>query len=244
MNVAEVANLSPSLSPDKLYHRQDLLRFFQAQHPSYVKNGVSWLISAWLKEGKLYRAGYDLYSSSPLRHYAGGAAEEPLLSIQKTILKKGIKAVIFDSAALNEWLNELIVHNTVIVEVERPRMEEVFSLLQAAYPSSMVLLNPTAEERLHYSRGDDIVILPLASRSPMVVGNGKMCLEKLVVDLYADKGLRQFFPLNETDTIAWQMMKSYHFDERSMRCYAARRHVSLPIANVLDSLTKSCPDIS
>jgi hypothetical protein len=230
--------IRPSDLPQKEpFSRRELLNVLLEKYPNYSSRYLSLTIAALLKNQVLFRAGFDAYTKRPLLRYNGPEADPLTDRVRRTLLKsKDIgPSVVFNSSDLNEWLNELIAHPTVLVEVDRRTMEYVFEILKKSFPKAVVLFNPSLEERTRYSETDTIVIFPLFSRPPLLKRNGKISLEKLAVDVLADRGLRQFFSLDESMEIVLAMLTAYSYDRRALLAYAERRHVRVPIQKLIRS---------
>ncbi len=222
--------------PDGDYFtRSDLLASLQKKYPNYSSNDFSWVISDLLKRKILFRIGFNRYSKKPVLIYDGGRGE-PLAEKTRSALLDNEnlgRVVIYDSSFFNEWLNELIAHGTVIAEVDRRNMAYAFDILKASFPRAVVLYNPSLEELSRYAKSETIAVVPLYTRSPMLLGNGRMCIEKLCVDIFADRALREFFSIDESSKMAAQMLSAYSYDKKALLRYAARRKVSKDIENAI-----------
>jgi hypothetical protein len=84
-----------------------------------------------------------------------------------------------------------------------------------------------------------VVVFPLASRSPLSSEKGKMSLEKLIVDIFADRGLREFFSTDEALSLARTFLSSYSYDVQALFAYAKRRYVQKEIKSAI--AFSSCP---
>lgn len=227
-----ILNALPERAP---FARSELISALEKAYPHYRSSGFSWLIDRMLKEGFLFRVGFDSYSRKPLRSYDGGLADPFLLAIRSFLLAQDLRFpfLVFDSSSLNEGLNELIAHRSILVEISQSGMELAFHLLQSRFPRATILFNPSLSEREHYGKEDTVVVLPLFRRSPLRLGRGKMSLEKLIVDLFADRGLRSFFSEGEAEDLAKAMLSCYDCDEKAMLSYATRRRVAPAVRKVL-----------
>lgn len=223
------------LPSQESFSRRELLLALQKKYPVYFPNTFSWIVSLLLKRSLLFRSGYDRYSTKPLLAYSGGL-DTPLVEKARSLLLKNKnvgRVVVFAISSLNAWLNELIAHESLLVEVDRRNMDYVFELLRKAFPRTTVLYQPSSAERSRYRADGMIVVVPLFNRSPLPLGNGKMSLEKLAVDLFADRGLRQFFSLDETSEMVARMLSEYSYDERALLNYAKRRNVEASLQTAI-----------
>ncbi|HCJ94117.1 MAG TPA: hypothetical protein DHV69_02565, partial [Sphaerochaeta sp.] len=90
---------------------------------------------------------------------------------------------------LNEFFNHQLAHNQIFLEVEKDGCDFVFSSLVEKFPGR-VLLRPKAQEIVQCGTDDGIIIDRLVTEAPK--SNGEpyhVPLEKLIVDLFANKSL-------------------------------------------------------
>jgi hypothetical protein len=235
-------SLNEKLLPSKdIFSRAELLYSLSIAYPHYKENDFSWIIAEFLREKIIFRVAYGRYSRKEAKTYSGGPTNPLVEQVRSLFLREKLRVpfVVFTSGLLNEGLNELIAHETLIVEVPSRSMEFAFSLLEKHFPRLRILYNPTLEERSHYSRGDSLVIFPLASRSPLSHERGKISLEKLIVDIFADRGLREFFSTDEALSLARTFLSSYSYDVQALFAYAKRRYVQKEIKSAI--AFSSCP---
>ena len=123
---------------------------------------------------------------------------------------------------LNECFNHQIVHNKIFVEVEKDGCDFVFSALVEKFPGK-VQLRPNAQEILQYGTDDGVIIDRLVTEAPKSDGEPyQVPLEKLIVDLFANKNL--MFSKGDYATAIETMFAKYRIDQVSMQRYARRRN--------------------
>ena len=131
---------------------------------------------------------------------------------------------IFELVQLNEFVNHQIAHNVIFVSVESGLGSYVFDSLKDQYLGK-ILLNPSVEIFHQYWSEDMIVIQKLVSESPK--GEGAVWetrLEKMLVDLVADKLLLSSVNSGEYDSIFHQAFQDFYIDESQLFRYARRRN--------------------
>lgn len=145
---------------------------------------------------------------------------------------------IFESFQLNEFLNHQIAHNTIFVSVESNLGDFVFANLRCIFPGK-VLLNPTLKEFALYANDNSIIVNNLISESPFWRKKEHYTkLEKMLVDISADRIIRSIFSDSEFPSILESAFKRYAIDESQMFRYARRRHVEDRILQIIKNDTK------
>ena len=123
----------------------------------------------------------------------------------------------------NEFVNHQISHNVVFISIEEDIGDFVFDTLKEKYPGK-VFIYPTLEMYHRYRCDDMIVIEKLISEAPM--GHQEKWytrIEKLLVDLLADRLLGASISEGEYATILEDSFRKYAVDESCMFRYARRR---------------------
>ncbi len=135
-----------------------------------------------------------------------------------------VRFTVFETVLLNEFLNHLIAQNTIFLQAEKPSNAFVFRFLQDKSPTS-ILYNPSKREFDLYWSKDCVVITDLVSEAPLSKGKSRsVMLEKILVDLLADKLVASTFSKAEYEGILEQAQKKYFIDEKRMLRYANRRN--------------------
>jgi Uma2 family endonuclease len=215
------------LSKRRIYTWDDLLALIDKEGQNSLQSHYRWIVYQMAKEGLIKRIGrgkyikaddHKTYVSEPLSASAASSSK---------VLKKSypdMSFVIFESSALNEWLNELIARPTIIIEVDSNYLEEAYYAL-AEKTKLPVLLKPNEKEMTHYRVGKTIVIEPLFSRAPVQKDSHSPSLEQLMVDLVADRYFSYFFSQSELPEMYESMISSYIVNRDSLFSYAKRRRV-------------------
>ena len=130
---------------------------------------------------------------------------------------------VFETGQLNEFVNHLLAHNTIIVYVESVALESVFEELRTLYPGK-VLLNPSIDMYHQYWSDDMIVLKKLVTESPKGLDlPWHTKLEKMLVDLAADKLLSEMIQDDEIETVIDDALNKYTVDITCLGRYARRR---------------------
>lgn len=216
-----------NLSSNKKYTRSELTKIFQTVNPGLTKSTFRWTLYNLQKTQRIFRKDYDEYVT---RQPAAKAAYRPLYSDKAQSILKNLSErfpevgfVVFESVLLNEFLNHQIAQNTIYIQVEKDFSSYIFDILQEEYPGR-VLFKPGKKEFERYWTKDCLVVLELTSQAPMNPdAQHEIRLEKLLVDILADKSIAATFSPSELPQIFENVMQSYRVDQHCIKRYAGRR---------------------
>lgn len=230
-----------SLLKDKeSFDRQELFQVLEEQYKGLSRASYQLKMQRLLESGQIARTGRNLYcipdNQMPIYYHM---YSELAAKIQKIIYEKHpfLEYRIFELVQMNEFLNHQIAHNTVFVFVEADLGDFVFETLKEKFPGK-VLLNPSIKEYHLYWQDDLIIIGKLLTEAP----RGKKvvwytCLEKMLVDMIAEKVIKATFSEAEYPDVLEQAFQKYIIDESQMFRYAKRRHVKDDILKIIQSQT-------
>ena len=195
------------------FDRQELFRVLEEQYKGLSLASYKLKMQRLLESGEIARVGRN-YERHPFLEYR-----------------------IFELVQMNEFLNHQIAHNAVFVFVEADLGDFVFETLKEKYPGK-VLLNPSVKEYHLYWQDDLIIVGKLLTEAP----KGKKavwhtCLEKMLVDMTAEKVIKTTFSEAEYPGILEQAFQKYIIDESQMFRYAKRRHVKDDILKIIQNQT-------
>lgn len=129
---------------------------------------------------------------------------------------------IWELYQMNEFVNHLLAHNTIFVDVENMLDESIFSLLFEKY--THVLYNPTVDEYYRYFGDENIVVRRLVSEAPPAYGEYKQAsLEKILVDLFGRGIPGSIISRSEYPVIYEDSFKKYNINQARLFRYARRR---------------------
>ncbi len=222
------------------FDRQEIFRVLEEQYKGLSLASYKLKMQCLLESGKIARVGRNLYCipdhQAPVYDYE---YSELAVIIQKLIYERHpfLEYRIFELVQMNEFLNHQIAHNTVFVSVEADLGDFVFETLKEKFPGK-VLLNPSVKEYHLYWQDDLIIIGKLLTEAP----KGKKavwhtCLEKMLVDMTAEKVIKTTFSEAEYPGVLEQAFQKYIIDESQMFRYAKRRHVKDDILKIIQNQT-------
>lgn len=209
------------------FSREDFITAFQKKNKNETKSSGRYQFQKLLSNGDIYRVGRNNYRmAEDSKGYYSYQYSEPAFDIAKKIetLYPELDFRIFELVQLNEFVNHQIAHNVIFVSVESGLGSYVFDSLKDQYLGK-ILLNPSVEIFHQYWSEDMIVIQKLVSESPK--GEGAVWetrLEKMLVDLVADKLLLSSVNSGEYDSIFHQAFQDFYIDESQLFRYARRRN--------------------
>jgi hypothetical protein len=118
--------------------------------------------------------------------------------------------------------------NLTILETEKDAVESIFNFLENQFRGK-VFLDPGQEivETYVFRNAESLIVSPMISRSPRHQVNGIPCpkLEKILVDVFADKKKFFIFQGQELVNIYKAAFQNYKISERTLFWYAERRKV-------------------
>ena len=215
------------LSDKTTYCRDDLFHLFLNEKPDLSDSAFRWTLYNLLQEQKVFRVDYDTYITEkpqvlPIyRPYYSDRAK----ALTKKMMEQfpQVNFVIFESVLLNEFLNHQIAQNTIYVQIEKDVSSYVFDNLQEEYVGN-ILYKPGKRDFDRYWTRDCVVVLDLISQAPLSQEKPhEITIEKILVDIIAEKSMAAIFSPSEIPFIYENAMKSYRVDRRKMNRYAGRR---------------------
>ena len=216
-----------NLSSNKTYTRSELTKIFQDANPGLTESAFRWTLYNLQKLQKIFRKDYDEYVTiqpaikPTYRPLYSDKARSLLENMSERFPEIGF--VIFESVLLNEFLNHQIAQNTIYIQVEKDFSSYIFDILQEEYPGR-VLYKPGKKEFERYWANDCLVVLELTSQAPMNPDAlHEIRVEKLLVDILADKSIAATFSPSEFPQIFENVMQSYRVDQHRLKRYAGRR---------------------
>jgi len=228
------------LNSEPYFTKDTLLKNVQASEPYISASSFYRMMKKMLDDGDIVRVGRNAYSI-PQKRLA--IYEHDYLEVADDLADYVIRSYpnldfrIFELVQLNDFLNQLIGRNVIFLSVEEGIGDFLFEELRNRFNNN-VLLNPTQDIFHRYWKEDMIVIQRLTTEAPK--GNGKFWhtnLEKLLVDIMADRLLMDSFSESEYPLIYETSFESFAIDESQMFRYAKRRAVDQKIKNYLREKT-------
>ena len=212
----------------KIYCHKELVDELRMLKTDLSDSTYHWAISGLVRNGALTRRGYDSYSLTsghPKDEYVpiySDTAEELIRIISEKY--PYVQFTVFETVLMNEFLNHLIAQNTVFIQVEKESSIYVFRFLQEQGIQNVMYKPGKKDFDLYWSK-DSVIVTDMISEAP--IRNDKshtIMLEKMLVDMSADKLIAATFSKAELPDIYEQAQNQYLLDKVRMLRYARRRN--------------------
>lgn len=228
--------------PDTTFGKEAIVRASEASNQKIKSSSVFWLINKMLDDNYINRVGRNQYTVnkdikphtiyyykfSDSLHKIVSAIEEqyPLIEFQA-----------WEAVQYNEFVNHLIAHNMYFIEVENMLCDTVFEFLRESSPRN-ILLKPDKNIFMRYAGHETIIVQNLISEAPNNKSNPHgVVVEKLLVDMLADKKIELFVEPAEFPFIWEEIFEKYVIDESRLMRYARRRNAEAKIRNFINEKT-------
>ncbi|MCD7954606.1 MAG: hypothetical protein LUG93_02375 [Lachnospiraceae bacterium] len=235
MNKVEIEK---NLKTGKAMSRQDICDIAKNVDDTFRDTLLRNLIEELMSSGTITRIGRNCYiktseSQNHKKNYNGMYSERaseliqivgddfPLLAFQ-----------VWELRWLNEFLNHLVGENIIFLDIERDGCEFVYEELRDKYDGEL-LLKPDAEQIYRYGKDGTIVIGRLVTEAPQGSAKASAPLERIMVELEANKVLRSLISTGEIPQIIRDMYDKYQVDSIKLLRYASRRNKKDAMMEVL-----------
>jgi hypothetical protein len=218
-----VGNLKP-LEP---FNRQQLYDVLIDAGNTLSYNSLSSVVAELMETGKIARVGRNRYVTIRGKQAVYCPPVSECLALVIAAVSDEFPLVEFlawDTLALNEFINHQIANGTILVEVEGMLEHAVFEHLRQK-PEGTVLYKPSPQTLATYWEPDAVIIQKLTTQAPGDKTSSHLAgLEKLIVDLFANKLLGTLFSQGDLPSMLEQMFARYVIDESKLFRYAKRRN--------------------
>lgn len=231
-----------SRMPDYAISRQEILELIRENDPGFREGQMKRLLAYMIETTKIEHVGRNRYrrikDTVNMVQYENRYSENALRLI--AIMQKEFPLVeyrVWELSWLNEFVNHQLGCNYIFLEVENDGCEFVFEKIITEFEGK-VLLKPDQNQILRYGSNDSIIIERLISESP----KGKkelynLALEKLIVDLFANKRLKEMISPGDYPAALESIFSMYEVDQVKMFRYARRRNKEADLREFLQSRT-------
>ena len=224
MNLSNIVSHLPSGTIDK----SSIYKAATQENHQFKMSSIFWLIRNMIDEGLLVKVGRNKYcavnAGTSRKQYSYPFSNE----LQNIVTSLEANYPLMDFQAweafqFNYFANHQIAHNLFFIEVENMLETSIYEFLRDSY-NNQVLLKPDAAACEIYAVGNTIIVQNLITEAPVDKSNPHgVVLEKLLVDMFADKKVKMFLEESEFASILENAFTSYIIDESKMFRYARRR---------------------
>lgn len=228
--------------PDYAISRQEILELVRESDPAFREGQMKRLLAYMIKTSKIehvgrnkYRRIVDTVNMARYENRYSGIALQIIAIMQNEFPL--VEYRVWELSWLNEFVNHQLGCNYIFLEVEKDGCEFVFEKIMSEFEGK-VLLKPDQNQILRYGSNDSIIIDRLISESP----KGKkepynLAIEKLVVDLFANKRLKEMISPGDYPAALESIFTMYKVDQVKMFRYARRRNKETELREFLQSRT-------
>lgn len=225
------------LDENKTYSSKELINLLSQKKPDLSPNTYRWSLNNMVRDGKLVRCGYNSYSlyKEILQEYCpiySDTAEQ----LNNILSQKYpyVKFTIFETVLMNDFLNHLIAQNTIFIQVEKDSSIYVFRFLQEQGYRNIMYRPDRNTFNLYWSK-NSLIVNDMISEAPLRKENSHIItLEKMLVDMYADKLISTTYSMSEYSDVISQAERKYRLDKSKLLRYAKRRNVQKKIKGYLE----------
>lgn len=147
---------------------------------------------------------------------------------------------VWKMSLLNEFTLHISNNHLTLIEVDKESMESIFYSLRDKY--NHVFLNPNNSilEQYVFNSKTPIIVKPLISEAPLLsVSNiNTTTIEKMLVDLFCDEDLFQFYQGREKKKIFEEAFAKYTINNNKLLRYASRRGKKKEIETIINQIIR------
>ena len=214
--------------------RKSLVERIRRENPSYKDSSVRWALYKLVHDGVITKMDAEFYRIGSVKPYTpkpGSATKNQIQEILQ-VQFPAIKAVVYESTILNEWVNHLISRNVLFVEVEKDYMRSVFRALQENIQTT-ILLKPSIDDYYLYASDATVIVSNLITQAPIHKDSYDIRIEKLLVDMFANSLLQEFASARDIEYMVDDIFSTYVVNTKTVLAYAKRRKLESVIQGVL-----------
>lgn len=235
--------VSGRMAEGQLYDHRTIVNWLKQERPNLSSGGYHWAIDQLIRQGNIVRKGYDEYckaDGTDRSAYSPAYSEEAInITAKISAVFPYVAFTVFETGLLNSFLNHLVGQNTIFLQVEKGSSVYIFRYLQEE-GSTNLLYKPRVEEFHLYWTSGMVIITDLISEAPVRKNQSHaIMLEKMLVDVCADKLIASTFSKAELPGVFDQALEQYSVDRTRMMRYARRRNKEKEIRGYLEGVGKN-----
>ena len=216
-----------NLNTSKTYSYHSLVGELMRFKPELSIGAFSWIVKDMVDCGMIVKKGYDEYALPDVKElsaYEPNYTEQAIEIIEMLSERfPYVQFTLFETVLMNDFLNHMIAQNTLFIQVEKESSIFIFRELQDAGYSNL-MYKPKGKDFNLYRVKDSIIVSDLISEAPIRTDKPhSILLEKMLVDMCADKLIASTFSKSELPDVFEQAQSRYRLDKTKMLRYARRR---------------------
>ena len=213
------------------YTRTELYDVIFRVFPTYTENSCNWVIGSLIQSGILYACGKGVFARCR-------EAWNPKFDKQVSALNEAMRKefpleafAVLDSGTLNDLAGMAGGQDFLLIETSKRNLFPTYLWLREKWKNE-VMITPTQRELDYYLKPGNIILKPLFSKSPCRE-DGCFALEKLIVDLFADRTILSLYPQVDFTESVKKIISSKNVNISTCLSYATRRGIHNEIAALL-----------
>ena len=229
-------NLFKHFENRKSFTINEIYGFFSQTQPNIKKATVNWRIYNLVQKGLLRRIGRGIYSLGKENCFS------PILDRKQknifVLIKKQFPLITFccwHTALLKEFFQHVPMYDFLLVEVEREAIDSVFLSIKETNKDTFKEPSRDVIENYVFNGKDAIIVKSLISEAPLQDIDNIIVptIEKILVDLYADREIFFFLQGNEMLSIFKSALGKYTVNTDRLLRYAKRRNKREELQKIL-----------
>ena len=231
----------------KFFSRKELYALFRQLKPEMKDATLRWIIYNLKKKGlitSISKEYFTLSFKSAYKPKIDKTTKKIYVSVEKQFTS--LKFCIWSTQILSEFMIHIPVKHFTVLQVEKEALEPVYEFLKGEKIGD-IFIQPEEKEIDRYLNESNkaILLLPLVTKSPIQKINNTVTitLEKLIVDVYADKKIFAAFQGGELVHIINNAYNRYAIDFTKLFYYAKRRRKDIELRELFSQKTDIPNDI-
>ncbi|MGD9566776.1 MAG: DUF6577 family protein [Sedimentibacter sp.] len=228
---------------NKTFSNKELYSFYLKHEPELKETTFRWRVYKLKNENLITNVSRGTYKLQNRPYYKEFKPE--VANSTKKIYKSIVNQFPYTRVSIWEtrWLANLMIHqplnDLIIVEVDKEAMKPVFEFLYDNKNNVYVSPSKIEIEKYLLSGRNNIVVNNLTKEAP-IQSNGAIMIpriEKIIVDLFANKDLFIMYQGKELVNIIEELFKTYNINQSTLNRYATKRRVKNEIVEFLSLQT-------
>lgn len=217
----------------------DISDFYRNFEPNLKSTTINWRIYNLVEKGVLERIGKGVFKIGKTWVFVPNIDNKTKAINNKFQSEYPFSAFcVWNTSLLNEFSVHISNNHFTLIEVERESMESVFLSVKEKY--NAVFLNPDVKmlEQYVFNANNPIVVKPLISEAPLqrIKNINTATIEKILVDLFCDEDLFQFYQGRERNTIFKEAYSKYTINSTKLLRYASRRGKKVELEKYINQI--------
>ncbi len=218
----------------------ELADYFHSKDPEISSDAIRQRIVRLKQSGALIGLGKGIYTLSSKPKYKP-KSDAFIAKLNRLFSKKfaGIKSCAWSSAWLNDFTIHQPAHFFYLFETEPDMIETTFNLFKDNNISAWLQPNQDTIQLYLQSQPNSVIVKPLITRSPVIKSPKTSLpeLEKILVDVFAEKELFYYLRGQELVNIYERASDRYLISWQRLYSYASRRGLKKQIEKFIMNYT-------